>query len=92
MEERNISSDFHNVAGNPITNEQEVKPGHEKKRKMVINSKRLPAVDKLNKKDLKSVVEMEKCIVKQQKKAYSSSNCDAPVVIENVFAYHLQRD
>jgi hypothetical protein len=52
---------------------------------MVINSKRLPAVDKLNKKDLKSVVEMEKCIVKQQKKAYSSSNCDAPVVIENVF-------
>jgi hypothetical protein len=28
---------------------------------------------------------MEKCIVKQQKKAYSSSNCDAPVVIENVF-------
>lgn len=85
MEERNISSDFHNVAGNLVANEQEIEPGHEKKRKVVINSKRLPAVDRLNKKDLKSVVEMEKYIVKQQKKADSSSNSDAPVVIENVF-------
>lgn len=85
-EERNISSDVHNVAGNPVTNEQEIERGHEKKRKMIINSKRMPTVDRLNKKELKSVVEREKCIVKQQKKADSSNKfCDVPVVIENVF-------